>query len=200
MGAFSGLVDDGVNYIRNVAKAVINTTDGRGIAAVSDAMSASALSHLGRDAVNSDMGSIAKRLIKDGMAEGGVLAGEAEAMKQVLKEGNLDSLIDHASRVAAKGADDGVYKAAIDKFNSKRALYENFKKAGMTEEAASAYFGRESGVGVLRTAQGFMSNPTRAKVAVGAYAGAAVGARVLSGGSLTTNNRGERDIVGVPFI
>lgn len=40
-------------------------------------------------------------------------------------------------------------------------------------------------------------DPVRAAAVVG---GAAVGARLLSGGSLTTNSRGERDIVGVPFL
>lgn len=36
--------------------------------------------------------------------------------------------------------------------------------------------------------------------AVGLYAGVTVGGRLLSGGTLTTNSRGERDIVGIPFI
>lgn len=35
---------------------------------------------------------------------------------------------------------------------------------------------------------------------VGAYAGGALGIRALSGGTLTRNSKGERDIAGIPFI
>jgi len=45
-----------------------------------------------------------------------------------------------------------------------------------------------------------MGGTTGAMYRLGAYAGAAVGLRYLSGGSLTRNNRGERDIAGVPFL
>lgn len=41
---------------------------------------------------------------------------------------------------------------------------------------------------------------TRIKTAVGAYAGAAIGSRYLSGGSLTKDAYGRNDIAGIPFI
>lgn len=41
---------------------------------------------------------------------------------------------------------------------------------------------------------------TRAGVAVGTYAGLAVGGRYLQGGSLTRDEYGRRDIAGVPFL
>ena len=41
---------------------------------------------------------------------------------------------------------------------------------------------------------------TRIATAVGAYAGVAVGGRYLSGGTLTTDNYGKKDIAGVPFL
>lgn len=41
---------------------------------------------------------------------------------------------------------------------------------------------------------------TRAGVTAGAYAGGAIGLRYLSGGTLTTNNQGESDIAGIPFV
>lgn len=41
---------------------------------------------------------------------------------------------------------------------------------------------------------------TRIKTAVAAYAGIAIGGRYLSGGTLTTDNYGRKDIAGVPFL
>ena len=40
----------------------------------------------------------------------------------------------------------------------------------------------------------------RIKAAVGGYAGVAVGARVLQGGSITRDEYGQRDIAGIPFV
>lgn len=44
------------------------------------------------------------------------------------------------------------------------------------------------------------TNAVRAAAAAGALGTVAVGTRYLSGGSATVNNRGERDIAGIPFI
>lgn len=41
---------------------------------------------------------------------------------------------------------------------------------------------------------------TRVNAAIGAYAAATVGTRIMSGGSLTTDSYGRKDIAGVPFI
>ena len=41
---------------------------------------------------------------------------------------------------------------------------------------------------------------TRIGATVGAYGVAAVGTRYMTGGSATTNNRGQRDIAGIPFV
>lgn len=43
-------------------------------------------------------------------------------------------------------------------------------------------------------------NALRMGVIGSAYAGAAIGARKLDGGTLTTNSNGEKDIAGIPFI
>lgn len=59
-------------------------------------------------------------------------------------------------------------------------------------------------IGVLASAQGYFGNSkyggTRIKAAVGAGAAVGLGGRYLSGGNLTTNAQGERDIVGIPFV
>ena len=44
------------------------------------------------------------------------------------------------------------------------------------------------------------TNAMRWGAAATAYGGVAVGTRVLTGGSATTNNQGRRDIAGIPFI
>ena len=41
---------------------------------------------------------------------------------------------------------------------------------------------------------------TRKKAALGAGAATAIGVRYLSGGNMTTNSMGERDIAGIPFV
>lgn len=55
-------------------------------------------------------------------------------------------------------------------------------------------------------ARAYFSNPdkkvvnTRIAAAAGTYAGAAVAGRYLSGGTLTSDNYGQKDIAGIPFI
>lgn len=59
---------------------------------------------------------------------------------------------------------------------------------------------------ILKYPGAYFTNPdnkiknTRIATAVTAYAGTAVGARYLSGGTLTTDNYGRKDIAGVPFL
>ncbi len=44
------------------------------------------------------------------------------------------------------------------------------------------------------------TNAARWGATAGAYGAAAVGTRYMTGGTATTNNRGQRDIAGIPFI
>ena len=64
--------------------------------------------------------------------------------------------------------------------------------ASDASEMAMSYF---LGNGVSKTARN-----TRLGVAGAGVAGAMTGGRFISGGSLTHNNKGEKDIMGVPFI
>ena len=50
------------------------------------------------------------------------------------------------------------------------------------------------------TSGNFAQTATRVGVTAGAYMVGASGARYLSGGSMDYNSKGERDIVGVPFV
>ena len=51
-----------------------------------------------------------------------------------------------------------------------------------------------------QVAKAYMFEDGKKSARMGTYAAGAVGLRMLSGGNLTHNNTGERDIVGVPFI
>lgn len=79
-------------------------------------------------------------------------------------------------------------------------------KAGTADAVNSAFkdiTGKDK-IGVMATLDGYFGDKrygsTRKKVALGTGAATAVGVRYLSGGNMTTNNTGERDIVGIPFI
>ena len=51
-----------------------------------------------------------------------------------------------------------------------------------------------------QVAKAYMFQDGKKAARIGTYVGGSVGLRVLSGGNLTHNNTGERDIVGIPFI
>jgi hypothetical protein len=51
-----------------------------------------------------------------------------------------------------------------------------------------------------QVAKAYMFQDGKKAARIGTYVGGSVGLRVLSGGSLTHNNTGERDIAGIPFI
>lgn len=79
-------------------------------------------------------------------------------------------------------------------------------KAGTASSVNSAFkeiTGKDK-IGVMATLDGYFGDAqygsTRIKAALGAGAAVAVGTRYLSGGNLTTNAQGERDIAGIPFI
>lgn len=59
-------------------------------------------------------------------------------------------------------------------------------------------------MGYMNFAKGYFGDKqyggTRIKTVLGAGAATAVGVRYLSGGNLTTNAQGEKDIAGIPFI
>lgn len=84
--------------------------------------------------------------------------------------------------------------------------YAEYLKSGKTLDAAKDFFGIEAGkdFSMWQKAKMMYGDSTyggaRLKATAGAVGGVSVGTRLLSGGSLTTNARGERDIVGVPFI
>lgn len=140
-----------------------------------------------------------------------------EAMQDLIKT-NIKGrpAKDLAEELAKDGGifgEKGIYTAlegldktgALKKNKAFQESIEAYKKI-MAENDALSYFGRkeQGNLKVSTKIGGLLRDPeyggTRIKTAIGAYAGVAVGTRVLSGGNLTTNSRGEHDIAGIPFI
>ena len=100
---------------------------------------------------------------------------------------------------------DKAFADSISKFQSEGmgALYDSFRKGQIS---AGEALGRKAGegLGVKGAISGFFGDAdygsTRIKAAIGAGAVGAIGTRYLSGGDLTHNSRGEKDIAGIPFI
>ena len=135
-----------------------------------------------------------------------------EAAKRVIKKGERVSV--NNSRELSEIMNMGdVYTPFQDsaKQQAFATAIDTFKKhtgpdAVLSGDDFQKFIGREGkeGLGAFNTARGYFADETygktRGKVALGAAAAAAVGTRYLSGGNLTSNAQGQRDIVGVPFI
>lgn len=96
-------------------------------------------------------------------------------------------------------------KAAAAKNLEDMAEAFNTASSEHTVSAYAEFLGRENGkIGLANTLEGYFGDKRhgvkRIHTAVGAVAGVSVAGRLLSGGSLTRTNTGERDIAGVPFF
>ena len=109
---------------------------------------------------------------------------------------------------AARTTTDEAELKAIEKYQKLIQNYQNFQNGSHTldNEALRAMYNRKdkSGIGYGNLAKGYFGDETyggkRVGTVLGAGAATAVGVRYLSGGNLTTNAQGERDIAGIPFI
>lgn len=99
--------------------------------------------------------------------------------------------------------------AAIKKYGDLMESYSAFQQNGassLSDSNLRAMYNRgdKGGIGYHNLAKGYFGDEInggkRVGTVLGAGAATAVGGRYLSGGNATTNNTGERDIVGIPFI
>lgn len=96
----------------------------------------------------------------------------------------------------------------LNKRKAKTGKYEGLVDSAATsgtDRMAGGLSDMGKGIGNYFTAKDvnkgrMMTSAVRIGGAGAAYMGAATGARYLSGGGLTYNNQGERDIAGIPFI
>lgn len=136
--------------------------------------------------------------------KGNVLAGHFDAkteeeMKQIIANMNLSNFSDSFQKI---------YQFTSSNDDITKEFKKMHKEA--SEFAQNAASNMESTMGSINYAvnipKAYFSNAdksirnARIGAAVGAYAGLAVGGRVLNGGTLTTDSYGRKDIAGVPFI
>ena len=111
---------------------------------------------------------------------------------------NIDALKDTISNTISEDRD-------IDKVLKGMKNYSNdaINKEPSMEDVIS---GMKKNEKYLHYPKAYFTNPdktvrnTRKGVAIGTYAGLAIGGRYLQGGSLTRDEYGRRDIAGVPFL
>ena len=137
--------------------------------------------------------------------------GATAASDITLGNGNTARTISKGSRLKANTIDEArsLMGHIIPNENITAEKISHINKglqSSFTNDADLAeYIGRKkSGIGYGNMAKGYFGDETygkvRTKAAIGAGVATAVGVRYLSGGNLTTNAQGERDIAGIPFI
>lgn len=111
--------------------------------------------------------------------------------------------LNEAAEVMANSGDEAQVAAAMNL--SKLADDFNVASSKNTVAAYAEFLGREDGkIGFVNSLEGYFGDKrhgvTRIHTVAGVAAGVGVANRLLSGGSLTRTNTGERDIAGVPFF
>jgi len=128
----------------------------------------------------------------------GINIPEAEAvrMAKTVTAKNYDTAINSLSEDIAKYTDKPVDKVI------ERAKTVTQKEISKGVDASSMSIPDKA----LKYPAAYFMNPdkhirnTRIATAVGAYAGATIGGRYLTGGTLTADSYGRKDIAGVPFL
>ena len=154
-----------------------------------------------RSAAYNKMSSNARNLVNMSKNLDSVSDEMVNAALKGLKSGGNDAFNAVNQIAQATGGDEAFQKAAseytemLDKYDAAKSVSEY-----------AEFLGKEKGkgIGLMSTASGYFldaqNGNTRIKAAAGAAVGIGVAGRVLSGGSLTRTNTGERDIAGIPFI
>ena len=132
-------------------------------------------------------------------------SGEAVYIRNV---DELSQLQQQGFKASNSGIDKEAELKAIEKYQKLMQNYQDFQNSSHTldNEALRAMYNRNDkpGIGYGNLAKGYFGDETyggkRVGTVLGAGAATAVGVRYLSGGNLTTNAQGERDIAGIPFI
>lgn len=192
-----------MSYIGDIARTISKTIAGDN-GSISKAFSKEALSNLGDSAVRATQVGKAESFIAEALSSGGL---SKEAYEQAVKDGgkSFDSIKyaqDFANSAKAEGNEK--FAKALENYAPAKEAFEAYQSNG----SAAKYFNKEAldsdGIGIKNTLKGYFKDPevgaTRTKATIGAAATGAVGVRYLSGGNLTTNAQGERDIAGIPFI
>lgn len=190
------------DMILDIARAVCGDSWGQGLKFNIDDVAASA--------AYNRMNNYAKDVISSGVSANVIAREEADALRKVLNAGGNDG-----NKALAKGVkkivddindtDNAAAKKVASNFSENMTKYETARNTA-TVSGYAEFLGRDANknLGVMHTASGYFLDAehgaSRIKTAAAAGAGVAIGARLLSGGTLTQTNTGQRDIAGVPFI
>lgn len=121
---------------------------------------------------------------------------------------NVNKIIDDMTLSNIDESFNKIYQFTVSDDKVTNAFKKIHKEAdNMVKNSANNI---ESSIGTINyianMPKAYFSNPdksvrsARFGAAVGTYAGVAVGGRLLSGGTLTTDSYGRKDIAGIPFI
>lgn len=213
MAGFNDILEKGTKGIGDIAgqisssqffKNVVPTAEGFGqeLSAQISSNQKVKISYL-QDRLANAVGAAADRpLVKAGLSPDEIKAVN-EQLAQALKGSDYsDAALDTLSGIMSKHNIDDATFAKFKKLASKN-ISDTLNTASVTIEKATL---TEGMLHPLRYASTYFNNPDktikkqRIAAVAGTYAGVAVGARALSGGNLTHDEYGQRDIAGVPFI
>lgn len=135
---------------------------------------------------------------------------EKASSKNNIPEEVIEELTKSVHAKSLDGDIDNIAKKLSEYTDKSDTIAEVLKKKA--NAAIDSHIGDTSNLGlstpekVMKYPRAYFSHPdkkiqdTRIKSAVAAYAGLTVGGRYLSGGTLTSDNYGRKDIAGVPFL
>lgn len=103
------------------------------------------------------------------------------------------------STVPARGIENK-FKAETKEKLANNKIINNFTTEKQQEKIADMVYKLQGKKEYFNKPNDAKTNQIRTGVAVGTYMGAMTTARLIHGGTPTTNEYGERDIVGIPFI
>lgn len=157
-----------------------------------------------KSAAYNKMSGYAKDVISAGLSNDVITKESADSLKKLLDSGDEEAFTKVTADVIGSlgGIDNDTAKKVVSNFTEN---VDKYTQASTTADYAE-FLGKNTkdGIGIGNMASGYFGDAQHGKmrrqVAIGAGVGVGVATRVLSGGTLTQTNTGERDIAGIPFI
>lgn len=162
------------------------------------------VARLGEQAVKRSRADSAKNIINKAINADGFLDENLTKQARKALDGSRDDMFSFIKdNISGRDIKDETFKKAVKDYVDKTGSFEKAVKEGASAADINEFLGKEGEkLGFRTRMSGFFGDETYGAIRTntGLYAGGAIGLRLLSGGNLTTNNRGERDIAGIPFI
>lgn len=124
-----------------------------------------------------------------------------DAYSKEIADALSKATVDKSSHIIAEGVDEKTLSGLQDKYIEYRKNFSNIQNAKSVSEEQYKFLRKDNGLFYHpNKARAYFMEDGKKAARIGTYAGGAVGLRLLSGGNLTHDNTGKRDIVGIPFI